>query len=146
MAGPQTLIDWLWNRARTSMFSTALPPSTCAAACAALDIIQQEPQRRAQLLRLSAIFREKLIETGLPTPPNCCGPIIPVLLGEPGRAVSAAQELEARGFLVPAIRPPTVPAGSSRLRITLTCAHDEDDVDQLVNALSDVLGTSRKTS
>jgi 8-amino-7-oxononanoate synthase len=129
------LIDWLWNRARTQVFSTALPPATCAAACAALAIVIAEPFRRDRLRRLAAGFREQLRARGLsPLGAEEC-PIVPVVLQSPHAAVAAGEWLGERGFLVGAIRPPTVPHGTSRLRITLTTAHGDDVLRQLVDLL-----------
>lgn len=138
VAGPGPLIDWLWNRARTQIFSTALPPACCAAACAALDIIETEPWRREHLLRISEQLRHGLVQAGLTVPDGCVGPIVPVILHEPEAAVRAQRRLEDRGFLVAAIRPPTVPRGTSRLRISLSSAHSEENLVQLIEALADV--------
>jgi 8-amino-7-oxononanoate synthase len=135
VAGPLELIDWLWNRARTQMFSTALPPAVCAAACAALEIVESEPDRRRNLLARCDRFRRQLADAGLQTPAGGIGPIVPVLLQDPRRTVAAAARLEEQGFLVAAIRPPTVPRGTSRLRITLTAAHSDDDLAALLQAL-----------
>jgi 8-amino-7-oxononanoate synthase len=139
VAGSQMLVDWLWNRARTAMFSTALPPAACAAATAAVEIIRKEPERRTRLKELSNRFRDTIRSVGIETPQTAVGPIVPIVLHDPHRAVAAAEQLEMYGFLVAAIRPPTVPQGTSRLRITLSCAHTQDDVDQLASALRQVL-------
>jgi 8-amino-7-oxononanoate synthase len=136
VTGSQQLIDWLWNRARPQMFSTALPPSACAAAIAAIDIIEQEPDRRQQLLASCATFRHKLISAGLDLPEGGIGPIMPIILNDPERAVAAASKIEEVGFLVAAIRPPTVPKGTSRLRITPTAGHGEETRDKLFVLLS----------
>jgi len=135
VAGPQPLIDWLWNRARPQMFSTALPPAICAAAAEAIQIIEDEPQRRARLLELSSTFRASLARCGIRTVATAAGPIVPVILETPERAVQVARRLEESGFLVGAIRPPTVPQGTSRLRITLSSGHQPADLDRLVAAL-----------
>jgi 8-amino-7-oxononanoate synthase len=111
----------------------------CAAACRGIEIIQQEPWRRQRLSALAERLRSGVNEAGLSTIPNGIGPIVPVLLNDPTTAVSSARLLEDRGFLVAAIRPPTVPPGTSRLRITLSCAHSEEDIAHLLQALSDVL-------
>ena len=139
VAGSRQLIDWLWNRARPQFFSTALPPAVCAAACASIEIIQNEPERRERLLSLSDFFRRKIRDAGFQTVENSVGPIVPIILHDPERAVSAASRLEEQGLLVAGIRYPTVPKGASRLRITLSCAHTEEDVENLVRALCDVL-------
>ncbi len=144
VTGSHALIDWLWNRARTNMYSTALPPSVCAAACTALDIIESEPERRTTLHRLAADFREQVKQAGLECPANSIGPIVPIILNEPDVATAAAAELESLGFLVAAIRPPTVPAGTSRLRITLSCAHTAADLGKLADAVSDVIAHPRR--
>lgn len=131
VAGPQTLIDWLWNSARTQVFSTALPSSCCAAACAALEIICSEPERAARLHANATMLCTALSDAGLHMPSGVAGPIIPVILDDPDRAVRIAAQLEARGFLVAAIRPPTVPRGTSRLRITVSSEHQGADLERL---------------
>ncbi len=122
VAGSTDLIDYLRNHARPQMFSTALPPAQCAAASAALRIIQAEPERRQLLLKGSARLAQSLRDAGLNLGGQPAGPIIPVLLNDPAKALAVARELESAGYLVAAIRPPTVPQGTSRLRITLTTA------------------------
>lgn len=145
VAGSNELIDWLWNRARTQIFSTALPPATCAAARAAFDIIEAEPGRRAHLQALAQQLRERLTKAGIVLPDGCCGPIVPVVLQDPARAVEVARQLEEQGFLVGAIRPPSVPAGTSRLRITLSAAQTQADVKQLAIAVGQlVVGSDRE--
>lgn len=136
VTGPQSLCDWLWNTARTQMFSTALPPAVCAAAVAALDIVASEPWRRVELRDRSGWLESELTRRGMNVPPNVRGPIIPVLVGDAGTCVAASQRLLEQGILVPAIRPPTVPQGTSRLRISLSVAHSEGDVRGLADALS----------
>ena len=139
VAGSRDLIDWLWNRARTQMFSTALPSAACAAACKSIEIIMQELDRRERLLARAESFRRRLQDCEFSTPADGIGPIVPIILNEPGSAVMAADELEQQGFLVASIRPPTVPRGMSRLRITLSCAHHDEDVQRLADILSRVL-------
>ncbi|TWU14106.1 8-amino-7-oxononanoate synthase 2 [Symmachiella macrocystis] len=139
VSGSQSLIEWLWNRARPQIFSTALPPPVCAASCAAVDIIRTEPQRRAELLQRCTDFRAALIAEGFATIPAAVAPIFPILLDDPQLAVQTAAALEERGFLVGAIRPPSVPPGTSRLRITLSWAHDRRVIEDFTTALSDVL-------
>ena len=111
----------------------------CAAAGAAIQIIESEPHRREYLLRLASDFRRGLVDLGIETIPNATGPIVPVLLQSPDRAVDVARQLEQEGFLVAAIRPPTVPEGTSRLRITLSSGHQVEDVERLANALRWIL-------
>lgn len=138
VVGSQTLIDWLWNRGRTQMFSTALSPAACAAAQAAIEIIEQEPDRRRQLLRHCEAFRSMLQDRGLQAAPQSRGPIVPIVLGDEATVIRIANELESRGFLVGAIRPPTVPRGTARLRISISTAHDESILTALANAISEI--------
>lgn len=135
VSGSETLINWLWNRVRTQIYSTALPPSICAAACAALEIIQTESVRRARLHELSRYLRLGLKERSRLTVPASTGPIIPVILSDPALTMQVARDLQSDGFLVGAIRPPTVPQGTSRLRISLTCAHQREDLERFLKAL-----------
>lgn len=131
VAGPQRLCDWLIQRARPMIYSTSLPIPVVAAARCALEIIVQEPWRRARVFEVSRLLHTRLgIE-----PHPFSGPIVPVLLGESGRAMHIAARLRAAGFLVPAIRPPTVPEGTARLRISITAAHTDEQVESLANAL-----------
>lgn len=139
VVGSRQLIDWLFNAARTQMFSTGLPPAACAAASAAVEIVQREPEQRARLLRESHRLREGLPQTHAEFCSGGNGPIIPVVLGDPDQAVAIAQALEHRGFLVACVRPPTVPRGTARLRISLSAAHAADDVTALAEAIRDVL-------
>lgn len=136
VAGSRQLIDWLWNSARTQIYSTALPASVCAAARVAIEIVQSEPERRAQLWRCSEVLREELSRFQLPVACDSTGPIIPVVIGEPDRTIEAAQTLEHAGFLVSAIRPPTVPRGTSRLRISLSTAFNEIDIRAFAIAIA----------
>jgi 8-amino-7-oxononanoate synthase len=143
VAGPQMLIDWLWNRARTQAFSTALAPALCAAACAAIDIIEAEPERRAELLARCAGFRAALAERDVPFSAGSCGPIVPIVLGDEQRVMRVAATLEARGFLAGAIRPPTVPHRTARLRISITAAHDDAMLSALARGIAESVHESR---
>jgi 8-amino-7-oxononanoate synthase len=131
VAGSKPLIDWLWNSARTQMFSTALPPSLCAAACTAFTLMETEPDRRLRLLHSASRLREELVFQGVSVVPNSVGPIVPIVLGSPKAAVIAAERLLASGLLVPAIRPPTVPQGTSRLRMSLTAAFRPEEMPSI---------------
>lgn len=135
VAGSRRLIDHLVNRAPTLIYSTALPPAAAAAAREALAIARAEPWRRERVHVLGDRLRRSLREANFAVP-DSRGPIVPLVLGEPAAAVEVAGRLRDAGLLVPAIRPPTVPKGTSRLRISLTTDHDEDDVAALVRALS----------
>jgi 8-amino-7-oxononanoate synthase len=145
VAGDRALIEWLWNRARTQIYSTALPPSICAAACAAIAVIQEEPWRRARLSELGQSLRQRLRQIGQEGSAKSVGPVVPVVLNEADLAVAAAAELEKSGFLVAAIRPPTVPAGTSRLRISLCSAHTQEDVVALVESLARAIRSKRQS-
>jgi 8-amino-7-oxononanoate synthase len=137
VAGTLKLIDWLTNRARPYVFSTAAPAAVAAAGIAALAIVAREPQRRGRPLRLAAQLRHRLEQAGL-IAPGRASQIVPVALGDPTRTLNAAAKLRRRGFFVPAIRPPSVPDGQSLLRISLTYLHTEQQINDLVGALTDV--------
>ncbi len=137
VVGGRSLVDWLVNRARPYVFSTAPPAPAAAAAVAALDVVRTQPERRHTLLDRALALRSRLKEQGWNVGPTQ-SQIIPVVVGEPGRAIEMAAALRERGLFVPAIRPPTVPEGESRLRISLTHAHTPEMIDRLVGALGQV--------
>lgn len=134
IAGSPELIELLINKARTYIFTTALPPVIAAAARTALKLVQTEGWRRDQLNAHIARFTQGAAQLGLPVLKSHTA-IQPVILGSEAVALQASQRLLDRGLLVTAIRPPTVPAGTSRLRIALSAAHTNDDVDRLLDAL-----------
>jgi len=138
VAGSKRLIDWLANRARPYVFSTAAPPAAAAAAIAALQIVRNEPERRKRLDELSVELRRRLVIQGT-IKPTSLTQIVPVILGEANRTMAAAAQLRSRGFFVPGIRPPSVPEGQSMLRISLTSLHTEQQLDDLVAALAEVV-------
>ncbi|NKJ22818.1 8-amino-7-oxononanoate synthase [Dyella sp. SG609] len=135
VAGSAGLIEGLLQSARTYVYTTAMPPAVAAAALAAVRVVREESWRRQKLAALIRRFRGGARQLGLPLMPSDTA-IQPLLLGEAGTAMAAAGALEQVGFLVGAIRPPTVPAGKARLRITLSAAHEEEHVDMLLEALS----------
>jgi 8-amino-7-oxononanoate synthase len=137
VVGSDPLIEAILQRARPYLFTTALPPALAAAARAALGIARKETWRRFKLTALTARFRRGAQQLGLPLMDSNT-PIQPLLLGSNEAALAAARALEERGFLVAAIRPPTVPEGRARLRITLCADHGEAQVDRLLEALSAV--------
>jgi len=137
VAGSQKLIDWLANRARPYIFSTSAPAAVAAAGLAALKIIRDEPERRVSVEAKAIELRRQLVVKGV-IRPTSSSHIIPVILGQPARALAAAAELRRRGFFVPAIRPPSVPEGESLLRISVTALHTNQQIDDLVAALCDV--------
>jgi len=129
VAGPQAMIDLLINRARSYIFTTATSPADAAAALAAVAIVNSEEGEALQRRLRSHIDR---IRSGHPTP------VIPIVLGDERTAVEASQRLLEQGLLVPAIRPPSVPVGSSRLRIALSAIHTDEQIDSLASALDDL--------
>ncbi|MBM82077.1 MAG: 8-amino-7-oxononanoate synthase [Planctomycetaceae bacterium] len=139
VTGSESLIEYLLNSARTQIYSTAIPPSVCASALEAIKIVEAEPERRRRLEQLSSTLHQELASAGILPLPGCQGAICPIPLTSPEQATLAAEKLRAAGFLVGAIRPPTVPKDSSRLRITLSCAHSESDVRDLVKHLVECL-------
>ena len=128
--------------ARPHIYSTALPPALASAASAAIDIARFEDWRRDKLRRLVAHFRHGARERGI-TLLESRTPIQPVMIGASNLALVAMQSLEAQGFFVPAIRPPTVAQGKARLRVVLSARHEEADVEQLLNALARAIGHAR---
>ena len=123
------VIDLIRTRARTLIYSTGLPPGAVAAAIAALEIIEREPQLRAAPLNNARRFTRAL------NLPDAQSPIVPLIIGDAARALNASAMLEDAGFLVTAIRPPTVPWGTARLRFTFSAAHRDADIDRLAALL-----------
>lgn len=134
VAGSEELIEGLIQLARTYIYTTALPPAVAAATLASLSIIKREPQRRSHLLTLIERFRQGAQQLGLNLMASETA-IQPLLVGASDKAVAVSESLAKRGFLVGAIRPPTVPMNTARLRITLSAAHTEEQIDQLLEAL-----------
>jgi 8-amino-7-oxononanoate synthase len=135
VAGPEALLELLLQRARSYIYTTALPQPVAAATRAALRIVREESWRRERALTLTARFRAAAREAGVPLAESLT-PIQPVPLGSARAALTAQQRLIEAGFWVVAIRSPTVPAGQERLRVTLTAGHDERQVDALVECLA----------
>lgn len=128
-AGSQLVINYLINKARSFIFSTALSPATLAAASAALQILLTEPYRVERLALKAAAMKDKLRLAGVPLLKSET-PIIPILIGAASQAMDFTEKLYAEKLIVSAIRPPTVPVGSSRLRLTMTGAHSAADIDK----------------
>ncbi len=147
VAGSRTLRDLLINRARTFVFATAPPPLLPVQIAAALDLSLAEPHRRVQVRRLARQLRTAVTQlaTRFPglAPPLAWAepesPIIPIVLGTEQRAVAVAEMLRQRGFDIRAIRPPTVPEGAARLRVTVHASQTAPEVDELLSALEDIL-------
>ena len=142
VAGSAALIDGLVQFARPHIYTTAMPPALAAAASAAIDIARFEHWRRDKLRRLIAHFRHGARERGIALLDSRT-PIQPVVIGASKAALTAMRSLEAQGFFVPAIRPPTVAQGKARLRVTLSARHEESEVEQLLNALARAIGHAR---
>lgn len=134
VAGPAVLRDLLVNRARSFIFTTGPAPAAAGAALEALRVAADEPWRRERALQLADRLRAGLFGLGLTLTPSAAA-IVPVILGSEAAAVLTSARLLDRGFYVCPIRPPTVPAGTSRLRITVTAGHTEGQVDELLDAL-----------
>ena len=135
VTGPAWVVDFLVQRARSFIFSTAPPPAMAAALEAALTVVADEPERRAQLLERAALLRRLLADEGVPVLPGC-SQIIPVMIGDNARAVTVAETLQADGFDVRAIRPPTVPPGTARLRVSVNVNVDEATLRRFASALA----------
>jgi 8-amino-7-oxononanoate synthase len=132
LCGSQAVVDLLKSRARTLVYATGLPPASAAAALASLDIIEADPTLTAQPIAKARLFTRRL---GLP---DAQSPIVPVVLGEADAALAASAALEDQGFLIVAIRPPTVPEGTARLRVAFSAEHDDTDVIHLADAIAEL--------
>ena len=145
VAGSEALIESLIQFARPYIYTTAMPPAVAAANLAALELLESEAWRREKLQTLIQRFRQGAGQLGLPLMASDTA-IQPLLVGPDDLALAMSRALEEKGILVSAIRPPTVPEGTSRLRITLSAAHSEAQVDQLLDALEDVARPAGKTA
>ena len=134
VAGHADLIRWLRHSARAWIFSTAHPPAVAAAATRALELVAEEPHRRADLLARAAEFRDRLVAAGLDLG-GAEAQIVPVVAGTAEAAVALSARLAEAGFFVPAIRPPSVPHGRSLIRASLSWLHPQSDLDQLADAI-----------
>jgi 8-amino-7-oxononanoate synthase len=133
--------ELLLNRARGLVFSTAMPPSICAAALAAVNLVVTDASLRVRLWANIQRFAAGLLSLGLPAQSR--SPIFPVVFGDPEVAVTASARLLERGVFARAIRPPTVPAGTSRVRFSVCAGHTEAQIDQAISALKDLAGNTR---
>jgi 8-amino-7-oxononanoate synthase len=143
VAGPQVMIDTLINRARSFIYSTALPPAVIAAACAAVTLVQSDLRPKTRLWNNVAHFEQLACAAGLADrfPHPLKSPIIPILVGDSAQTLKISQTLLDTGYFVQAIRPPTVPPGTSRLRIALSAAHTPQQIEGLIQALKVALAT-----
>ncbi len=145
VAGPRALIDLLRNRARSLIYTTAPPPAVCAAGIAALEIVRNVPELRGALLRKTDRLRRGLNALGFDTM-RSRHHIIPLVIGEADAAVAFSGQLFRRDILAPAIRPPTVPRGTSRLRLTLMATHADADIDYLLASCAEIANGSQGPS
>ena len=132
LCASQAIVDLIRNRARSFIYTTGLPPGTLAAATKAIKIIATDPALCARPVEHAAYFCAQM---NLPAPES---PIVPLVLGSADRVMIASQALEERGFLVTGIRPPTVPEGTARLRLTFTAEHTKAEIDGLITVLHDL--------
>lgn len=138
VAGSEALIETLIQHARTYIYTTAIPPAVAAATLASLQLIQQGEELRDHLNQLIKQFRQGAEQIGLELMDSPTA-IQPIMVGDEAKALRMSQQLEEKGLFVTAIRPPTVPAGSARLRVTLTAAHTAEQVNQLLDALEQIV-------
>ncbi|MDY6978362.1 MAG: 8-amino-7-oxononanoate synthase [Pseudomonadota bacterium] len=138
VAGEEALIETLIQQARSYIYTTALPPAVAEATRASLQLVQTEGWRREKLQQLIAQFRAGAAQLGLELGPSTT-PIQPWIVGETERAVVLSEKLKEQGILISAIRPPTVPRGTARLRITFSAAHEPADITQLLAIIESVL-------
>jgi 8-amino-7-oxononanoate synthase len=134
VAGSDTLVEAMVQFARSYIYTTAIPPAVAAASLAALNLLHTEAWRQAHLQQLISLFRGYAQAMDLPLMDSPTA-IQPLMIGDANRALQVSQALQDMGILVTAIRPPTVPANSARLRITLTAGHSQTQVEQLLEAL-----------
>ena len=135
VAGRRELIEWLVNRARSFVYTTGLPPSVAATAIAALDIVSQEPERRQRLWDKATFLATQLTALGY-TLGDSRSQILPVIIGDAGQTMALAAELFKHGIFAQGIRPPTVPQGTSRIRVTPMATHSQDDMQRTVQAFA----------
>lgn len=134
VAGSRLLIEWLANTARSYVFSTASEAASAAAATKAFEIVRDEPHRRTELLTRAANLRQTLAQRGWDLS-GSASQIIPLVVGDERRTMELALRLRDQGIYVPGIRPPTVPPGTSRLRISLSYLHTDEQIERLVDAV-----------
>ena len=135
VAGSEEMVETLIQKARTYIYTTALPPAVAAATRVSLKLAASESWRRARLQSHVQFFRQGATSLGLSLMPSTT-PIQPIVFGEPEQALAASEYLYAQGILAPAIRPPTVPAHASRLRVTFSAIHEQGQIERLLDALS----------
>ena len=137
IAGTKDFIAYLINTSRSFIYSTAPPPAMAAAAQAAIHLIQQEPERRARLWQNREHMFQRLLAMGCHMT-KTESPILPIIVNDPALAVEMSRSLKKQGIFIPAIRPPTVPKGTSRLRITVTAEHTSEQIDLALEAIQHI--------
>ncbi|MED0679868.1 8-amino-7-oxononanoate synthase [Aneurinibacillus thermoaerophilus] len=137
VAASRTVVDYLRNHARSFIFQTSLSPGVVASALEGIRIIREEPERRRRLLKNARLLRDGLTKLGF-TLVEGITPIVAVMIGEAEKAVRFSARLEEEGVFAPAIRPPTVPQGSSRIRVTLMATHTQSEIDQVLTCFEKV--------
>ncbi|MBO1511211.1 8-amino-7-oxononanoate synthase [Metabacillus bambusae] len=133
VTGSRVLVDFLLNHARTFIFQTAIPPVSCAAAYAAIDMIEKDKEKRKHLLRMIKVIKGNLDAMGFIVYGQDT-PIIPVIIGDAETSVQFSKKLQENGIYAPAIRPPTVTDGKSRIRLTVTAAHTDSQIEHLLTS------------
>ncbi|MDP2941522.1 MAG: 8-amino-7-oxononanoate synthase [Candidatus Omnitrophota bacterium] len=136
LAASKKIVDYLVNTCRSFIYSTALPPAVIACNLQSLALIKEEPQRRKRLLRNAAYFRAGLKERGLHARGDT--QIVPLIIGDSAKAVEFSRKLEEKGYWVPAVRPPTVPATEARLRFSLTACHGKEILTRLIEDICNI--------
>ena len=138
VGGDDDVIEWLLQRARTYIYSTALPPMIAAVACRAMEILDEDPALTSTLQDRIGQFRDACAVLGVRVEPSITA-IHPLIVGSAHAAVEASRRIERMGYLVPAIRPPTVPEGTARLRVSICAGHSREDIEGVVRALAQAL-------
>ncbi len=137
VAGCPSLVAWLWNRARSFVFSTGLSPAVASAAADGIRASRERPELRERVLKTASLFRVRLGDLGIE--PRGFGHIIPWVIGDAHTALRIADLVRAQGIDVLAVRPPSVPEGTARIRLTVTAAHEESDIERAITAIKGAL-------
>ena len=136
LATSKTIADYLVNTCRSFIYSTALPPAVIACNLASLKLIKDEPQRRKALLATAKMLHDRLEEKGFWV--KGASQIIPLILGDNLRALEFSQKIQDQGYWALPVRPPTVPAGQARLRLSLSYYHNQETINRLIDAISEI--------
>ena len=137
ITGTQESIAYLINSARSFIYSTAPPPAMAATAQAAIHLLEEQPERRTRLWRNREKMHQGLLDMGCQLT-KTASPILPIIVNHPGLALKMSQQLQEKGIYIPAIRPPTVPKGTSRLRVTVTAEHSMPQIDVALAAIQQI--------